>query len=89
LGCVTIAQSLIEVYQSKNLKEEIISEDKELENNFSIQCQLCLGNVPDTVTPCGHLFCWTCLTEWLRTRNQCPICREIVIPSKIVPLFNL
>ena len=63
--------------------------EKEFDSNSSNRCQLCLEKVPNTATPCGHLFCWTCLAEWLRARNRCPFCRETVVPSRIVPLMNL
>ena len=32
-------------------------------------CSLCLGRrLSSSLTPCGHLFCWNCICEWLAQR---------------------
>jgi len=36
--------------------------------------QLILGEEANRI-PCGHLFHENCIKEWLRTSNQCPVCR--------------
>lgn len=51
------------------------------------RCPLCLDERKNvSVTPCGHLFCWYCILEWVQNEQKCPVCRETVIPSRIVPL---
>ncbi|XP_011497870.1 PREDICTED: peroxisome biogenesis factor 10 [Ceratosolen solmsi marchali] len=89
LGFITITRCLFQLWQSKKSKLEIINKDTMFDNNSISECQLCLEYVSVSTTPCGHLFCWDCLTEWLQTKSQCPICRETVISSRIVPLMNL
>ncbi|RZF44541.1 hypothetical protein LSTR_LSTR002314 [Laodelphax striatellus] len=52
-------------------------------------CPLCLEERKcSSLTPCGHLFCWQCLIEWLHTEQRCPVCREPVQPCRVVPLHN-
>ena len=48
-------------------------------------CIICYDKVPSAyseymITPCDHLFCTTCLRQWLEVKNECPVCRAI-LPS--------
>ena len=37
-----------------------------------------------TVTPCGHLFCFDCITSCLTANGLCPTCRRNVRPDQLV-----
>jgi peroxin-10 len=52
-------------------------------------CILCLEKrVQLTSTLCGHLFCWTCICDWLKYKKDCPICREHLTQSSVIYLQN-
>ncbi|KAL1749122.1 Pex12 amino terminal region-domain-containing protein [Schizophyllum fasciatum] len=56
----------------------------------SRSCTLCLEErINSTVTECGHLFCWTCIVGWGREKNECPLCRQSLSLTKLLPVYNL
>ncbi|XP_037832789.1 peroxisome biogenesis factor 10 isoform X2 [Kryptolebias marmoratus] len=58
-------------------------------NPRAARCILCLeARRNSTCTPCGHLFCWECITEWCNTKAECPLCREKFPPHRLVFLRN-
>ncbi|GAB1735487.1 hypothetical protein NU219Hw_g3115t1 [Hortaea werneckii] len=51
------------------------------------KCTLCLEPMKDpSVTTCGHVFCWQCVTDWLREQPMCPLCRQSSLVQHVLPL---
>ena len=51
------------------------------------KCTLCLEEMRDpSVTTCGHVFCWTCIGDWIREKPECPLCRQAVLGQHVLPL---
>lgn len=49
------------------------------------QCSICLDEINNPcVTPCGHMYCYECICEWLEQSNQCPICKSLLNPNDLI-----
>ena len=71
---------------SKSLASPDRSQDV---RSSSLQCMLCLNSCQSvTSTPCGHIFCWECIVDWSREKEECPLCRSSVLPRQLVHLQN-
>ncbi|KAF7357014.1 Peroxisomal-coenzyme a synthetase [Mycena venus] len=55
-------------------------------------CPMCRTFPKDmTSTPCGHIFCKSCIADALSTRNKCPVCTEQISSrdlTRIYPSFT-
>eukprot|EP00932_Pfiesteria_piscicida_P002311 SRR837773.12248.p1 GENE.SRR837773.12248~~SRR837773.12248.p1 ORF type:complete len:451 (+),score=23.43 SRR837773.12248:33-1385(+) len=60
------------------LPRVLVTKEDQVDSNNS-KCAVCLEDycIGQRATRmfCGHLFCTTCIREWLRQANSCPICR--------------
>lgn len=70
-------------------KEDFTNQNERSNGAPTPQCILCLEpRMHTSLTPCGHLFCWSCLLDWLDERDECPLCRETLNKSQVLQLQN-
>ncbi|KAI0761193.1 peroxisome assembly protein per8 [Trametes elegans] len=56
----------------------------------SRNCTLCLEErTASCATECGHLFCWNCIVGWGREKAECPLCRQSLSLTSLLPVYNL
>ena len=58
---------------------------QQLRESQGCRCAICYEGICDTVTACGHQFCWECFVSWHREQSQdlvflytCPLCRTVI-----------
>ncbi|KYQ88606.1 hypothetical protein DLAC_11347 [Tieghemostelium lacteum] len=57
----------------------------------SFECNICFDEVSEpVVTQCGHLFCWSCIFQWLQHNpsQQCPVCKAPITEEKLIPIYG-
>ncbi|CAL9116612.1 unnamed protein product [Musa acuminata var. zebrina] len=86
-----------------NGKHKVIAEDNAAETSgeemeekgrsaANFECNICFDMAAEpVVTSCGHLFCWSCLYQWLHVHSdhkECPVCKGEVTESNITPIYG-
>ncbi|BGP12332.1 hypothetical protein JCM10213_003862 [Rhodosporidiobolus nylandii] len=53
-------------------------------------CHICL-DLPEkpVLTPCGHMYCWPCMHEWLivSSGRACPVCKASLAVDRLIPVY--
>lgn len=90
---ITLLLAVYQHYKYGKSLDQFVASDTQTSTrptpSSGIKCALCLERLQGkTATPCGHLFCWSCITEWCNSKAECPLCREPVHLSRLVFLHH-
>lgn len=89
LGKASLVYLVYVLIRGIYLQRDDVDESTMRSYSNSAVCSLCTESRKDTcATSCGHLFCWKCIYESLNYQQFCPICREVIHPSRIIHLQN-
>lgn len=62
-------------------------------DNLTNACLICLDSLNEpVVTLCGHLFCKSCISQWINLKPNsqiCPVCKTSINKKKLVRLYGL
>ncbi|MCO5563756.1 hypothetical protein L7F22_017403 [Adiantum nelumboides] len=76
---------------SPKYKGQHMSSNDSSAASHNFDCSICLEESQEpVVTMCGHLFCWSCLHQWITIHSvleECPVCKTCV-KDKIIPLYG-
>lgn len=69
------------IRQLHNAVEVLSLENRSLKGSEEItECPICLESERTMIsTPCGHKFHTNCLMEWLKSHDNCPVCRNSLV----------
>uniref|UniRef100_UPI003AB082EE E3 ubiquitin-protein ligase rnf8 isoform X2 n=1 Tax=Centroberyx gerrardi TaxID=166262 RepID=UPI003AB082EE len=59
-------------------KEEVVTQVTEVLEN-ELQCIICSELfIEAVILNCAHSFCFHCIKEWRKRKDECPICRQVI-----------
>lgn len=77
----------------EKLEEYSCLKEEEESSSPTNQCCICFDNSKEPVaTLCGHLFCKSCINQWIDmnpTTQTCPVCHTHINKNKLVRLYGI
>jgi SNF2 family DNA or RNA helicase len=77
---------IINKYKEKKLKGEVDEDSDSEDEDDAEMCSICMNNITGEdvgVTKCGHMYCYQCIKEIVKTTPKCPLCTKPVKANEI------
>jgi len=75
---------------AKKEKAHTVDHTNIKDSECSIECRICMSPCKyPTITNCGHIFCWDCITKWCATKPECPLDRTEQKPSQLLRVCGI
>ncbi|KAJ2140940.1 hypothetical protein IW136_002437 [Coemansia sp. RSA 678] len=73
----------------KDSADAAVNSGRAAEASDEFSCNICFDTASEPVlTICGHLFCWSCLVQWLERSATCPVCKAGCDKEKVIPVYG-
>lgn len=78
------------IIEWSNREKEVIKQINELDQRYRERlkddCNICMEKITNPVMEpnCQNIFCGKCMLKWLENKKTCPLCRDYVLPSKLI-----
>ena len=82
--------------ENERLKAEVTAKGAKLKQAEGFKCGICLDNIKDCVTKCGHGFCKDCIGQYFQSAEDiiqrigaapCPLCRTALEPTQVWTVY--
>ncbi|KAJ2746549.1 V-ATPase V1 sector subunit E [Coemansia sp. BCRC 34301] len=75
--------------KGERVEDKAAAEARSTDGGDEFSCNICFDTATDPVlTICGHLFCWSCLVQWLERSATCPVCKAGCDKDKVIPVYG-
>ena len=82
-----------EIADKQNDSNTTSENNQNKKKNERWHCPICKDELKSpVVTPCGHIFCWPCISKHLQDKEEalrvCPVCSKPLDLDKVVPIYG-
>ncbi|GMT16802.1 hypothetical protein PFISCL1PPCAC_8099 [Pristionchus fissidentatus] len=72
--------SMVKIEDEKDEKDNSMDESTSSAEEIEDPCPVCLSTRKNEsgIDGCAHTFCYSCITEWLKVSETCPLCKKPV-----------
>jgi SWI/SNF-related matrix-associated actin-dependent regulator of chromatin subfamily A3 len=61
--------------------------NEKIDFNEDENCIICYENMDNPIlTPCGHIFCNSCIQRCIKLKPECPMCKHQITPDTLVDI---